>query len=111
LTEHLGRFVDDVTIEGAPDLVVEIISPSTASRDKAHKLRVYHAAGVPWYWLVEAESLFITEYRHTPDGYLVNQIAPPMELFAPALFPGLAFRMAELMGLAGASNLEEETHE
>ena len=108
LTENLGRFADDVTIEGPPDLVIEIISPSTASRDKAHKLRVYHAAGVLWYWLVETESLLITEYRHTQDGYLLNQIVPPSEPFAPALFSGLSFRMADL---TGASNLEEESHE
>ena len=108
LTEHLGRFADDVAIEGPPDLVVEVISPSTASRDKAQKLRVYHAAGVPWYWLVETESLLITEYRHIQDGYLVNQIVPPLEPFAPALFPGLSLRMADLIG---TSNLEEESHE
>jgi Uma2 family endonuclease len=108
LTENLGRFADDVAIQGPPDLVIEVISPSTASRDKAQKLRAYHAAGVPWYWLVEAESLLITEYRYTPDGYLVNQIVPPLEPFAPALFPGLSVRMADL---TGASNLEEEPHE
>jgi Uma2 family endonuclease len=108
LTEHLDRFADDVAIEGPPDLVVEVISPSTASRDKARKLRVYHAAGVPWYWLVETESLLITEHRHTPDGYLVNQIVPPDEPFAPALFPGLSINMAELLGLSGT---EEESNE
>lgn len=108
LTENLGRFADDVAIQGPPDLVVEVISPSTASRDKAQKLRVYHAAGVPWYWLVETESLLITEYRHTPDGYLVNQIVPPDEPFAPALFPGLSINMAELLGLSGT---EEELRE
>ena len=98
LTDNLGRFADDVAIAGPPDLVVEVISPSTASRDKAHKLRVYYAAGVPWYWLVEAESLLVTEYRYTPDGYLVNQIVSPDDVFNPALFPGLALPLAELVG-------------
>jgi Uma2 family endonuclease len=108
LTENLGRFADDVAIEGPPDLVVEVLSPSTASRDKAQKLRVYHAAGVPWYWLVEMESLLLTEYRHTPDGYLVSQIVPPDDVFSPALFPGLGFRLIDLVG---AANVEEESHE
>jgi Uma2 family endonuclease len=108
LTENLGRFSDDVAIQGPPDLVVEVASPSTASRDKAHKLRVYYTAGVPWYWLVETESLLITEYRHTPEGYLVHQIVPPDEPFTPALFPGLSLRMADLTGV---SNVEEESHE
>ena len=98
LTENLSRFADDVAIEAPPDMVVEVMSPSTASRDKAHKLRVYYAAGVPWYWLVEAESLLVTEYRYTPDGYLVNQIVSPDDVFNPALFPGLALPLAELVG-------------
>ncbi len=94
-TDNLGRFADDTAIQGPPDLVVEVISPSTVSRDKAQKLRVYHAVGVPWYWLVETESLLITEYRHTPEGYLVNQIVPPEEAFTPGLFPGLSLRLAD----------------
>jgi len=106
LTEHSDRFADDVAIQGPPDLAVEVMSPSTASRDKAQKLRAYHAAGVPWYWLVEVDSLLITEYRHTPDGYLVSQIVPPDDVFSPALFPGLSIR---LLDLAGAANVEEES--
>ena len=102
LTENLNRFEEDVLIQGPPDLVVEVISPSTASRDRSHKLRTYRAAGVPWYWLVESDTLLITEYRHTPDGYLVNQTAAATDEFAPALFPGLAFRMADLLGPTGA---------
>lgn len=108
LAANLGRFADDVVIQGPPDLVVEVISPSTASRDKAQKLRVYHAAGVPWYWLVETESLLITEYRHTTEGYLVNQIVPPEEAFAPALFPGLSLGLA---GWFGEPTAQEETNE
>ena len=111
LTENLGRFANDVAIEGPPDLVVEVSSPSTASRDKTQKLRAYHRANVPWYWLVETESLLVTEYRHTPDGYLVNQIALPDDVFSPALFPGLALPLAELASATGAANVEEESHE
>ena len=40
-------------IEGAPDLVVEILSPSTASRDQVHKLNLYAEAGVREYWIVD----------------------------------------------------------
>ena len=108
LTEHFNRFADDIAIKGPPDLVVEVLSPSTASRDKTQKLRAYLRAGVPWYWLVETESLLITEYRYTPDGYLVSQTIRPLEAFAPGLFPGLSFRMADLID---ASNPEEESHE
>jgi Uma2 family endonuclease len=42
-------------IEGVPDLVVEILSPSTASRDTVRKRWSYEAAGVPEYLIVDPE--------------------------------------------------------
>jgi len=42
----------DRGIEGAPDLVVEVLSPSTALRDLNHKRRAYEAAGVPEYLII-----------------------------------------------------------
>ncbi len=107
-TANLSRFADDIAIQGPPDLVVEIVSPSTASRDRSHKLRAYYDAGVPWYWLVESDTLLITEYRHTPEGYLVNQTIAATEAFAPGLFPGLSFTMADFFEMPGN---EEEIRE
>jgi Uma2 family endonuclease len=108
LTANLERFADDVAIQGPPDLVVEVVSPSTAARDRSQKLSAYRQAGVPWYWLVESDTLLITEYRHTPEGYLVGQTTTAADTFAPALLPGLSFRMADWFG---ERNVEEESHE
>src|SRR5687767_10761563 len=38
-------------VEGAPDLVVEVLSPSTQARDRGVKMRRYAAAGVLHYWI------------------------------------------------------------
>jgi Uma2 family endonuclease len=40
-------------VEGAPDLVVEVLSPGTARRDLGEKLRLYAEAGVGEYWVVD----------------------------------------------------------
>lgn len=45
-------------IEGAPDLVVEILSQSTASKDWSHKRWAYEAAGVPEYLIVDPDEQF-----------------------------------------------------
>jgi Uma2 family endonuclease len=42
-------------VEGTPDLIVEILSPSNASYDRETKFKVYQDAGVPEYWLVDYE--------------------------------------------------------
>lgn len=41
-------------IEGSPDLLVEVISPRTAGRDRVYKLMLYAASGVREYWVVDA---------------------------------------------------------
>ena len=49
-------------ITGAPDLVVEILSPSTASRDRGLKLELYQRSGVREYWIVDPERMVVDQY-------------------------------------------------
>jgi Uma2 family endonuclease len=42
------------SFQGTPDLVVEVLSPSTRGRDRRIKLEAYRDAGVPEYWLVDS---------------------------------------------------------
>lgn len=55
-------------IEGAPDLVVEILSTSTASRDQIHKLSLYAQSGIPEYWIVDPRRRLIT-FLVLRDGF------------------------------------------
>lgn len=50
-------------IHGAPDLVVEVLSPSTARNDRTHKKDVYGQCGVREYWLVSPDEKSIEIYR------------------------------------------------
>jgi len=50
-------------IEGPPDLVVEILSPSTAERDRGIKLERYGHFGVPEYWIIDLEVGAIEVWR------------------------------------------------
>ncbi|GBC92202.1 hypothetical protein HRbin15_00667 [bacterium HR15] len=84
-------------IRGVPDLVVEVISPSTRRRDTVQKLRAYQEAGVPWYWLVDSETLVIQELMLTPGGYQVCTVADAGEVFRPAALPGFEINLQVLL--------------
>jgi len=56
-------------VHGAPDLVVEVLSPSTARNDRMHKKAVYEASGVREYWLVDPENRTM-EQHFLRDGRL-----------------------------------------
>lgn len=48
---------------GAPDLVIEILSPSTGVTDRGVKFEAYQRIGVREYWLVDTEERFVEVYR------------------------------------------------
>ena len=57
---------------GAPDWIIEIVSPSNPSHDYLTKLNLYRNAGVREYWIVDPSGRTISVYRgdyHIPEGY------------------------------------------
>jgi Uma2 family endonuclease len=106
---HVERYsAERGRIIGAPDLVVEIVSPASASRDRVAKFNAYREAGVPWYWLIDSQSLAIEEYRLMPEGYLAVARVAAGEIFRPQLFPELGVNLAELMGEAVSVEIEAQ---
>ena len=49
-------------VEGAPDLVIEVLSPSTAQYDRGHKKNVYERCGVREYWIVNPVERSVEQY-------------------------------------------------
>ncbi|MDP8922646.1 MAG: Uma2 family endonuclease [Chloroflexota bacterium] len=81
--------IKERAIEGAPDLVVEVLSPSTESRDRGVKLRRYAASGIPHYWLLVPRTRSLEAYVLADAGYDLVGTYGPGSVFRPALFPGL----------------------
>lgn len=63
---------EDKYWHGGPDLVIEILSPSTAKRDRGRKYRLYEQYGVREYWLIDTDASFIEVY-HLENGRFVKQ--------------------------------------
>jgi len=67
--DHVPELPDIRPMRIKPDWVCEILSPSTMRRDRGHKQRTYHRAGVGHYWLVEPVDGAIWSYRWSAEGY------------------------------------------
>jgi Uma2 family endonuclease len=81
--------LDSRGCRGAPDLVVEIISPSTAARDHVIKRVLYDRHGVREYWLVHPIDRVVTIYRRGERGFAAAEtLATTGKLTSPS-FPGL----------------------
>lgn len=61
-------------VYGAPDLVVEVLSPSTAKNDKGYKKTVYESSGVPEYWIVDPVGRSIEVYLLQDSRYVLDNI-------------------------------------
>lgn len=61
-------------VHGAPDLVVEVLSPSTAKNDKGYKKNAYAAAGVREYWIVSPIEKSIEQYFLQDGQYCLHEI-------------------------------------
>lgn len=79
--------LDDAGCKGAPDLVVEILSPSTARKDMKEKFNLYENRGVREYWIVnpEAKTIMVFTLDQTgsygrPSVYAGEEKLPAMVL-------------------------------
>lgn len=69
ISSERAGIVTSANIQGAPDLLVEIRSDSTAERDETRKRQLYAEYGVREYWLVDPEARTITVLPLGADGY------------------------------------------
>lgn len=101
--EHLRRYSnEDGKIHGVPDLVIEVVSRHNPGRDRVTKFNNYLAVGVPWYWLVDAESLVVEEYRVEAGRYVRTAAAETGQVFHPEVFPDLELNLRSLLEDQGA---------
>jgi Uma2 family endonuclease len=85
-------------VRGAPDLVVEVGSPTTRKRDETIKRRLYERFGVAEYWIIDPELDSISVYRRTPAGYVLIEelLLSRGDSLTTPLLPGLGLPLAQV---------------
>ncbi len=87
-------------IDVVPELVVEVISPSTSKKDRVLKLNHYQSVGVLHYWILDPEESFIEAYE-LRDGYYVSIVRAHTGIFSHSGFSGLSFDIEMLFARPG----------
>jgi Uma2 family endonuclease len=90
------HLLTDAGVEGAPDFIVEILSPKTAFLDKKSKRKVYARSGVKELWLVDPDTRTIQVYFLDRDPERPAATHSEKDTFTSPHFPGLKIRGARI---------------
>lgn len=88
-----GHVITRKNIEGAPDLLVEILSPSKPEYDTRLKFKTYERYGVAEYWIVDPDAGAISVFRHSGTSYVRAEAADPL---TTPLLPGFTLPLRTL---------------
>jgi Uma2 family endonuclease len=91
-----ARDQDAGLVQGRPDLVVEIVSPSSRRYDRVTKLRWYAQLGVPEYWIVDSDAQTIEGLLLRDGAYVIAASLAGDETFRPTSFEGLEIALPRL---------------
>src|SRR5262245_22499227 len=86
--------IKEPNIQGVPDLLVEILSPSTGRVDRREKRRLYERYGVPEYWLVDPDTHMVEQLVLEREGYgLARSCREAIEL---VVLPGVRVDLTQV---------------
>ena len=87
---------EEQSFDGVPDLVAEVLSPRTRSRDRKVKLQAYQDAGVPEYWMADPSSRTVEVHVLRDGRYIEHCRGGIGERVRSAVLPGFELEVAGL---------------
>jgi Uma2 family endonuclease len=87
--------LDDRGCNGAPDLIIEILSPSNIAHDKIRKFRKYLAAGVREYWIVNPMEQMVDVHR-LDGGRYITMLYDAEEEVPVTVLPGCTIKLQDV---------------
>jgi Uma2 family endonuclease len=86
----------EMNAQGAPDLVVEVLSEGTEKRDRTIKLKLYGKFGVDEYWIIDSEGPSAEIYRRGEKGLELVAKLSATDAMASPMFPGFSLPLRRL---------------
>jgi Uma2 family endonuclease len=83
-------------IEGPPDIVAEILSPSTSKRDRLSKTAAYAKYGIPEYWIVDPAHFYLEQHVLEDGRYRLANLFAERDVVATPRLPCVSFSMQDI---------------
>ena len=90
--------LDDRGCIGAPDLIVEILSPSNSKTELKHKFKLYESNGVREYWIIHAETQDLLIYSLTNGKYVPSLLLTSGDVAESKVIQGFKLDLEEFFG-------------
>ena len=94
--DHLD-LIGDKAMEGAPDLAIEVLSPSSVKTDRVDKFKQYQKAGVMHYWIIDPQEQRITVLTLDGTTYREHGVFVPGTVAPSALLPGFSLPVDKVL--------------
>lgn len=109
LSHARANILTDQHVRGAPDLVVEIVSPGTRKTDEVTKRKLYERFDVHEYWVVDPELETVKVYRRGDSGFgrALELSAEAGDILTTPLLPEFSISLAELFATPSSPRLGE----
>ena len=89
--------IDNKGCSGAPDLIIEILSPSTGSKDVKDKKEVYEFAEVPEYWIVHPQDQTVIVYiLNEQKKYVIDNVYTATDSIKVSIFNDLEIDLTDV---------------
>jgi len=96
ISNQRAGIVKGGNVQGAPDLVVEILSDSSRQRDEFLKRHLYEQFGVIEYWLVDPDRKTVRVFNRSGERFLAPREVAAGEMLTTPLLPGFEIAVREI---------------
>jgi len=96
ISKERAAIIIDKNIHGAPDLVIEILSPSTMEKDRGLKQKLYAKFGVREYWLVDPDKKIIEVMTLGERGFESTEVYQEGDLLKSPLLKRISITVSEI---------------
>jgi Uma2 family endonuclease len=96
VSNERSGIITEANVQGAPDLVIEVLSPRTAQYDRGYKRTLYGRFGVREYWLVDPEAEAVEVLTGSDRGLVAHATYRLGDTLASPLLPELDVGIQEI---------------